>query len=133
MRDKGQSLPGKRFTSLPLTMASIHAFPTMLRCCVVKHLRRRFKPPKEMKNKISRSSTATRKGYWIMNERQPVCLRHIPFTGLPQTLEVLPCFPALLWCCCGGLLCWEVRAVVTRRRRLGSGGRGRGNRRLWKS
>lgn len=54
----------------------------------------------------------------------------VPFTGLPQTLEVLPRFPALLGGHGGGLLCWEVRAVATRRRRLGYGGRGRDNSRL---
>lgn len=56
----------------------------------------------------------------------------VPFTGLPQTLKVLPCFPALLWRHCGGLLRWEVRAVVTRWCRLGRGGRGRDNSRLRK-
>lgn len=56
----------------------------------------------------------------------------VPFTGLPQTLKVLPCFPALLWRHCGGLLRWEVRAVVTRWCRLGRGGRGWDNSRLRK-
>ena len=54
---------------------------------------------------------------------------HVPFTGLPQTLEVLPWFPALLWRCCRGLLCWEVEVVVTRWCRLGNRERGLGQ--LW--
>lgn len=56
----------------------------------------------------------------------------VPFTGLPQTLKVLPCFPALLWGHCRGMLRWEVRAVVTRWYGLGHGGRGRDNSRLRK-
>lgn len=47
MCDKGQSLPGKRFTPLPQTMASVDIFSSVLRCCVVEHLGRRFKPPAE--------------------------------------------------------------------------------------
>lgn len=64
MRDEGQSLPRKRFTSLPLTLTSIHIFSAMLRCCVVKHLRRRFKPPRGGNvGQISRSSTAAKLNY----------------------------------------------------------------------
>lgn len=109
-------------------MTSIHIFSSVLRRCMVEHLRWRFKPPAEKmrtnQQKLDRLSLVTSKVQYLM-------YGHSPFTRLPQTLEVLPRFPALLWRCYGGLLCWEVRTVVTHWRRLGYRGRGRGFSRLW--
>lgn len=107
MRDKGQSLPGKRFTSLPLTMASIHAFSTVLRCCVVKHLRRRFKPPKEeMKNKSAEAPRRLEKATELWTSSSPSvsdtyrlqdCHRHLKFCP-----AFLLCSGAAAGVCCAG-------------------------------
>lgn len=126
MCDEGQSLPGERFTALPLTMAPVHILSTVLCCRVVKHLRRRFKPPREETRGRQRQPDRV-----SQTGSSPSVRQHVPFAGLPQTLEVLPRFPARLWWRRGALLCWEVRAVVTCRGRLGYRWRGWGNGRLW--
>lgn len=78
----------------------------MLRGCVVEHLRRRFEPPAgEVRAGEQTSDTSG----WGARAG----LRLLPFTGLPQTLEVLPGFPGRLWRRGGRLLRWEVGAVVT--------------------
>lgn len=130
MCDEGQSLPGERFTSLPQTMPSIHFFSSVLRCCVVKHLRRRFEPPgtpPPKKHESFYKDVAEMITQEVKSEAEGGA---VPFTRLPQTLEVLPCFPARFRRRRGGLLRWEVRTVVACCCRLRGGSWGRGGSRL---
>lgn len=105
MRDEGQSLPGKRFTSLPQTVASIHTFSTMLRCRVVKHLRRRFEPPTEetRTNQQKFDGSSAEDNY----ERETACLSDA--YRLQDCHRHLKFCPAFLLCsggaagvCCAG-------------------------------
>lgn len=107
MCDEGQSLSGKRFTSLPQTLTSIHIFSTVLRRCVVKHLRRCFKPPtdetKTHQQKLDSGSTK------VNYERGTACVCCTDMYRLHDCQRHLKFCPAFLLCsggavevCCAG-------------------------------
>jgi len=105
MCDEGQSLSGKRFTSLPQTMPSIHIFSTVLRCCVVKHLRGRFKPPRRQNEIMIRGSSTRTHLEFIKSSR--VCL-DVPYRlqDCHRHLKFCPAFllgsgGAVRVCCAG--------------------------------